>query len=214
MSIFFAEDSGDRGLTAAQIKSGLFHALDAIGPRRRVIAVPPDFTRVHSRAGALTAWAHEYYGPSLACVLPSLGTHQPMTDSQIEVMFPGVRPEIFAVHDWRDGVQTLGEIPEALVCRESEGKLTRPWPVQINRLLVAGGFDLILSIGQVVPHEVAGMAGHHKNIFIGAGGAGNIHNTHFLGAVYGMERIMGRADNPVRRVLNHAAGECLARLPI
>ena len=87
----------------------------------------------------------------------------------------------------------------------SEGKLDYDWPAQVNKLLVEGGFDLILSIGQVVPHEVIGMANYNKNIFVGTGGAEGINKSHFLGAVYGMERIMGRADTPVRRVLNYAS---------
>jgi len=70
---------------------------------------------------------------------------------------------------------------------------------------VEGGFDLILSIGQVVPHEVVGMANYNKNILVGTGGQEGINKSHFLGAVYGMERIMGRADTPVRRVLNYAS---------
>src|SRR5205085_3586180 len=77
-----------------------------------------------------------------------------------------------------------------------------------------GGFDLILSIGQVVPHEVIGMANYNKNILVGTGGPESINRSHYLGAVFGMERIMGRADNPVRRVLNYAAFEFLHDLPI
>ena len=77
-----------------------------------------------------------------------------------------------------------------------------------------GGFDLILSIGQVVPHEVIGMANYNKNILIGTGGREGINRSHYLGAVYGMERIMGRADNPVRAVLNYASDRFLRDLPI
>jgi nickel-dependent lactate racemase len=84
----------------------------------------------------------------------------------------------------------------------------------VNRLISQGGFDLILSIGQVVPHEVIGMANYNKNILVGTGGREGINRSHYLGAVYGMERIMGRADNPVRRVLNYASDRFLKHLPI
>ncbi len=80
--------------------------------------------------------------------------------------------------------------------------------------MVEGGFDLILSLGQVVPHEVIGMANYNKNILIGTGGPASINRSHYLAAVYGMERIRGRADNPVRRVLNYAADRFLRHLPI
>ncbi len=88
------------------------------------------------------------------------------------------------------------------------------WPAQVNKLLLEGNFDLILSIGQVVPHEVVGMANHSKNVLIGTGGAEAIHASHYLGAVFGMERMMGRADTPVRRILNYACEKFIDHLPI
>jgi nickel-dependent lactate racemase len=214
MSLFFAQESDTHELSAAELREGLFAALDALGPRHRVLLVPPDFTRYHSRAGLLAQAAWEYYGSRVAAVLPALGTHHPMTESEIAAMFGDIPRDVFRVHDWRNGLAALGEVPARLIRELSGGELDFSWPVQVNRLLAEGGFDLILSIGQVVPHEVAGMAGHHKNIFIGAGGFENIDRSHFLGAVYGMERIMGRADNPVRRVLNYAAEHCAPSLPV
>ena len=214
MSVFLNLQTSGRALSASELKTGLFQALDALGPRKRVLAIPPDFTRHHSRAGELTRAVWEYYGDRLAVILPALGTHRAMSEPEIEAMFGDIPRKLFAVHDWRQDLATLGEIPADLVRDQSEGVLDSSWPVQINRLLVQGGFDLILSIGQVVPHEVAGMAGHSKNVFIGAGGAEMIHHSHYLGAVYGMERIMGRADNPVRRVLNYAADRFARDLPI
>jgi nickel-dependent lactate racemase len=121
---------------------------------------------------------------------------------------------LFRVHDWRNGIVTLGEVPGEFMREVSEGALDFSWPAQVDRLLVEGGFDLILSIGQVVPHEVIGMANYNKNVFVGTGGADGINKSHFLGAVYGMERIMGRADTPVRRVLNYASEHFARHLPI
>jgi nickel-dependent lactate racemase len=214
MSLFFAAASETHGLSGQDLKAGLFRALYAVGPRRNVLVIPPDFTRRHSRAGELTRFAWEYYGSRLRCVLPALGTHRPMAVREMEMMFGDIPADRFAVHDWRNGLATLGEVPAAFVREQSEGELDFAWPVEVNRMLVDGGFDLILSIGQVVPHEVAGMAGYNKNVLIGTGGAENIHKSHYLGAVYGMERIMGRADNPVRRVLNYASVRFLRSLPI
>ncbi|MCB0294548.1 MAG: D-mannonate epimerase, partial [Calditrichaeota bacterium] len=121
---------------------------------------------------------------------------------------------LFRVHRWKDDLVTLGEVPAAFLQEVSEGKVSYPWPAQVNKLLVDGGFDLILSIGQVVPHEVIGMANYNKNIFIGTGGREGINRSHYLGAVYGMEQIMGRADTPVRRVLNYASEHFASALPI
>ena len=189
-------------------------SLSKFGPRDSVLIVPPDYSRVHSRAGDLTRFAWEYYGERLRAVLPALGTHAAMQADQITRMFGAVPASLFRIHNWRTDVETLGEVPAEFVREQSEGKLNYSWPAQVNRLVSRGGFDLILSIGQVVPHEVIGMANYNKNILVGTGGPDGINRSHYLGAVYGMERIMGRADNPVRNVLNYAAAHFLKNLPI
>ncbi|MHC4913561.1 MAG: nickel-dependent putative hexonate epimerase [Planctomycetota bacterium] len=201
-------------LTAQDLKEGLCSALEKLGPRKKVLAVPPDFTRCHSRAGELTSIAWEYYGDSLTDILPALGTHAAMTEAEIRQMYGRTPPELFRVHSWRTGLVTLGEVPAEFIERVSEGRVDYGWPAQVNRLLVEGGFDLILSIGQVVPHEVSGMANYNKNVFVGTGGADGINKSHFLGAAYGMERIMGRAQNPVREVLNYASEHFAKDMPI
>ncbi len=136
----------------------------------------------------------KYYGDRLKAVLPALGTHTAMRPDQIAHMFGDVPQDLFRVHNWRTDIETLGEVPAEFIREQSEGKLNYAWPAQVNRLISQGGFDLILSIGQVVPHEVIGMANYTKNILVGTGGREGINRSHYLGAVYGMERIMGRAD--------------------
>ncbi|MFY9853087.1 MAG: lactate racemase domain-containing protein, partial [Terracidiphilus sp.] len=201
-------------LSPVQLKDLLAESLAKLGERRNVLAVPPDQSREHSRAGDLTRFAWEYYGDRLKAVLPALGTHTAMKPAQIEHMFGEVPQNLFRVHNWRTDVETVGEVPAEFIREQSEGKLTYPWPAQVNRLISQGGFDLILSIGQVVPHEVIGMANYNKNILVGTGGPAGINRSHYLGAVYGMERIMGRASNPVRNVLNYASDHFLQQLPI
>jgi nickel-dependent lactate racemase len=213
MSLFFAAGSPTTELSQAEIKAGLFAALTALGERKRVLAVPPDFTRMHSQSGVLTELAYEFYGDKLVDVLPALGTHKPMSDAEIAAMYGATPRSLFRVHDWRNDIVTLGEVPGEFMLEVSEGKLDYTWPAQVNKLLRDGGHDLILSIGQVVPHEVVGMANGSKNIFVGTGGVMGIHRSHFLGAVYGMERMMGRADTPVRRVLNYASAHFTGALP-
>jgi nickel-dependent lactate racemase len=214
MSLYCTQGGPDRELSAGELRDSLSAALEKLGKRRKVLAVPPDRTRAASRAGGLTRYAWEYYGEGLRAVLPALGTHKAMSAEQIAGMFGNVPSSLFHVHKWRDDVETIGVVPREFIYEQSEGKLDYEWPAQVNRLISRGEFDLILSIGQVVPHEVIGMANYNKNILVGTGGPDSINRSHYLGAVYGMERIMGRADNPVRRVLNYAASHFLTHLPI
>jgi nickel-dependent lactate racemase len=214
MSLYCAVGGADVELSDQQLKDQLTAVLEQLGVRRRVLAVPPDNTRFHSHAGTLTRFEWEYYGERLRAVLPAIGTHVPMEPAQIERMFGAMPQSLFKVHNWRTDIVTLGEVPAEFIHEQSEGKLNFAWPAQVNRLIAEGGFDLILSIGQVVPHEVIGMANYTKNILVGTGGREGINRSHYLGAVYGMERIMGRADNPVRAVLNYAGDRFLRGLPI
>ncbi len=212
--LYFGKGSEDTEFSAEDLKAGLHTAFEKLDKVLKVIAVPPDITRYHSHAGELTRYAYQYYREKLTDILPAIGTHFPMTKDEIRTMFGDVPQERFRVHKWKEDLRTLGEVPQEFIETVSEGKVHFRWPAQINKLLVEGGFDLILSIGQVVPHEVIGMAGYNKNILIGTGGRESIHRSHFLGAVYGMERMMGRADTPVRRVLNYATSHFAAELPI
>ena len=214
MSLYCATGSTETDLSPQQLEELLAQSLSKLGMRNNVLAIPPDQNREHSRAGALTGYAWKYYGDRLKAVLPALGTHTAMRPDQISHMFGDVPQSLFRVHNWRTDVETVGEVPSEFIHEQSEGKLNYAWPAQVNRLLTQGGFDLILSIGQVVPHEVIGMANYNKNILVGTGGHEGISRSHYLGAVYGMERIMGRAINPVRNVLNYASDHFLNHLPI
>ncbi|KAI9917925.1 hypothetical protein PsorP6_013024 [Peronosclerospora sorghi] len=219
MTLLFAEGSKTTELLDARLREIVRKTIQDLESTwganfERVVLVPPDFTRFHSKAGLLSQYAYEYLQDKLTDVLPALGTHDPMTDDEITKMFGTIPKDKFRVHDWRNDVVTIGHVPAELIVEASDGQVNEPWPAQINKLLWDGGHDLVLSIGQVVPHEVMGMANFNKNIFVGTGGSEGINFSHFIGAVYGMERMMGRANNPLRRILNYASSKFLAKLPL
>jgi len=212
--IYYENGSSETALSAADLKRGMCEALEKIGERKKVLAIPPDYTRLPSRSGELTEFAWQYLGEKLTDILPALGTHTPMTADQISHMFGQTPADLFRIHDWRNDVITLGTVPAEFVKEVTEGACDFTWPAQVNSLLVDGDFDLILSIGQVVPHEVVGMANYNKNIFVGTGGTEGIHKSHYIGAACGMEKMMGHADTPVRRIFNYASDNFAGHLPI
>ena len=212
--IYYQSGSENTVIGPNELEYGVYSALVKLGQRKKVLALPPDFTRFHSRAGDITTLIYKYYRESLSDILPALGTHSPMTAAEIAEMFKGVPAELFRIHDWRNDVVTVGTVPGDFISDITEGKLSYSWPAQLNKLLVNGKHDLIISIGQVVPHEVVGMANYNKNLFVGTGGPEGINKSHFVGAVYGMERMMGKADTPVRRLLNYASENFIKDLPV
>jgi nickel-dependent lactate racemase len=212
--IYFRSGSENTVIDSKDLEAGIYSALEKLGVRKKVLIVPPDCTRFHSRAGELTSYIFNYYKNHLKDILPALGTHSPLSDNQLNEMYKGVPKSLFRIHDWRKDVVTTGIIPGEFVSEITDGALNYPWPAQLNKLVFNGGHDLILSVGQVVPHEVMGMANYNKNLFIGTGGPEGINKSHFIGAVYGMERIMGKADNPVRSLLNYASANFTSHLPV
>jgi nickel-dependent lactate racemase len=202
------------GIREEQLKEAFLEGLSLFSDRKKILIVPPDITRIHGMAGTLTCWAVDFFKSKVRTILPALGTHAPMTDNEIDLMFPGIDHSLFAVHDWRNDVVSLGTVPAAYIEELSEGQLSWSWEAQVNKLIASGEYDLILSIGQVVPHEVIGMANYNKNIFVGTGGPEGINKSHYLGAVYGMERILGQTDSPVRSVLDYAQEHFARHLPI
>lgn len=212
--IYYKSGSENTVIGPKELETGLYTALQKLGIRKKVLVVPPDFTRFHSRAGDITSLIYNYYKDGLKDILPALGTHVPMTYHELSEMYKGVPKDLFRIHDWRKDVVTVGTVPGEYVSKITDGALDYSWPAQLNKLVFNGGHDLILSVGQVVPHEVIGMANYNKNLFVGTGGPEGINKSHFIGAVYGMERIMGKANNPVRSLLNYASANFTTHLPI
>ena len=183
---------------------------------KRILILPPDITRFYSKAGFISNYLYQALKDKAEVFfLPALGTHEPMSDGEIDAMFGTEIPkDLFLPHFWRTDVEKLGEIPPQRISELSDGKLDCSMEVAVNKLVLDKKWDLIVSVGQIVPHEVIGMANYTKNILVGIGGEDTIHKSHFLGAVYGMERIMGRTYTPVRKALNEGFDQYLRHLPI
>ncbi|HUJ10814.1 MAG TPA: lactate racemase domain-containing protein [Verrucomicrobiae bacterium] len=216
MATYFARGGVNDNISTAEKRDALAQALKVVNrPLRKVLVLPPDHTRLNSNAGELTHLLYEMLAPNGEVdIMPTLGTHTPMTEKQLRMMFGDRIPLArFKVHDWRKGIKRVGDVPGALLREWSGGVVDYDVHVEVSTRLFAG-YDLILSVGQLVPHEVVGIANYTKNILSGAGGVDTINKSHFLGAAYGMERMMGRIDTPVRKLFNYAAATFLRELPI
>jgi len=206
----------DVSIQPDELRGLVFRCLEKAGTLKRVLILPPDHTRLNSMAGPITAMVYEKLTAEgvQVDILPTLGTHNPMTEAQLRMMFGESIPlDVFKVHDWRNEVVCKGTISGEMLSELSGGKVDYTVGVEVNKMLF-DDYDLILSIGQVVPHEVVGMANYTKNVVVGAGGSDIINKSHFLGAVCNMETILGQTDTPVRRLFNHAVETYLSDLPI
>ena len=215
MNDIFLTAKTDEGLTQEEIKNALLKSLEGRS-LKKVLILPPDFTRFHSGAGYITnVYYHTLTDMGVKVdIMPALGTHVAMTESQWTSMFGDVPYERMLVHRWRTDVVKLGEIPASFLSEITDGLWTEPVSAEVNKLIMDESYDLIISPGQVVPHEVIGMANHSKNLFVGVGGSEMINKSHMVGAVYGMERMMGKDHTPVRRMFDYGMEHFLSRRPI
>jgi nickel-dependent lactate racemase len=212
--LYFKSDSKRETLSEQDIINGIDTALNKIGKREKILAVPPDITRIHSRAGVITRYIWKKYKNRLKDILPATGTHAPLNRNDIKEMFGDIPLSLFREHDWIKDTVNTGNVSANFVVTVTGGVTEMSWPCEVNRLIIEGGYDLILSIGQVVPHEVTGMSNYNKNILIGTGGKGGIDRSHYIGALHGIEKTMGEIDTPVRKILNRAHYLFLREIPI
>ena len=213
MTTIFAENE-QGGLSPEQIRENLAKSVQGRN-LKKVLLIPPDITRLNSGAGLITALYYELLEGVQVDILPALGTHAPMTRiEQISFFGDKIPEDRFLEHNWRSGVTKIGEVPGAFVNDVSEGIMDETMYVEISDHLLDPAYDLILSIGQVVPHEVVGMANYTKNIVVGCGGSRFINQSHMLGAFYGLERLMGKDHSPVRKVFDYAEENFISKLPV
>lgn len=214
METYIVERS-EQGLSEEELRAALERSLEG-KKLKKVLLLPPDYTRLYSGAGMITRLYYDILSEYAEVdVMPALGTHEAMSEGEIRAFFGDKIPlERFIVHNWRTDVVKLGQVPAEFVREVSEGIVDEAIDVEVNKRLLDKSYDLIISAGQVVPHEVVGMANYSKNIFVGCGGSSMINASHMLGAFYGMERVMGRDGSPVRRVFDYAEEHFIADIPL
>lgn len=189
-------------------------ALDVIKPADRVLAIIPDKTR-DDNTDLLFPIATEFLarrGVAAFDALVAQGTHPPMSEAQkLAKIGAGIGATSFAGqlfdHRWDkpEELTTLGELSAETVRELTDGLIEHAVSVSINKLLAPGVYGVVVVFGATVPHEVAGFAGGAKYFFPGVSGPELTHTTHWLGALAGIENIIGAVETPTRRLIEAAA---------
>ena len=105
-----------------ELRSALVKSLEG-KTLKKVLILPPDYTRMYSGAGKITAMYYEMLKDKCEIdIMPALGTHEPMTKTEWTAFFgEGVPFEKMIVHNWRSDVIKIGEVPSGFVSEVSEG---------------------------------------------------------------------------------------------
>jgi nickel-dependent lactate racemase len=202
----------ERPLEAWEVREIVAQAVAALDRRwRRILVLTPDGTRTMPLP-LLVDLLEEELGPAVDALdyLVALGTHRPMTDDQLTVLFGrkvrgghAGRSRVFNHSSAPDSLTRVGTIPAAAVAEITRGLLTEEVPVRVNRLVLE--YDAVLVCGPVFPHEVVGFSGGNKYFFPGIAGPEVINLTHWLGALLSSFEVIGSGYTPVRALIDHAA---------
>jgi nickel-dependent lactate racemase len=190
----------------------------AVGDARRILLIVPDGTRTAPVAAMVPRILDVLFGAGKqADIIIALGTHAPLpaaaTWAHVGLepataarRYPGLR---VLNHEWNnpESLATFGEIPAERVGELTGGLLAERVPLTLNR--VVAGYDLLLILGPVFPHELVGFSGGSKYLFPGISGPEMIDLAHWIGALRGSSATIGVVDTPIRRVLD----EAMRRLP-
>lgn len=213
-----ALENTEAGISAEQIEDAVRQLQTEYPAVKKVLVLPPDYTRCFSYAGEITQMIYRIFSAAGAevFVMPALGTHMEMNMEEKEKFFAGVVPDsAFLVHRWQSDTIRLGTIPADFVSEITEGLFREEIAVEMNHALTEGEYDLILSVGQVVPHEVVGMSNYSKNLFVGVGGRDMINYSHMVGAICGLEQVIGVTDSPTRKLYDYAQQHYVdGRIPV
>ena len=218
----FGEGSRDSNLGRPALREIIARSLVAIPESSRIVAIIPDKTRDDITNILLPMAIDELTNkrPSMFEVLVAQGTHAPMTDAEktaktgSEIWADWALESVIHDHQWnapRELIE-LGEIGSETVAAITEGAYSESVKVTVNRRLSPANCDFVLIFGSVVPHEVAGFAGGAKYLFPGVSGRELTNVTHWIGALSGIENVIGRVETPVRRMIETAADMVPARI--
>ncbi|MEQ1763456.1 MAG: lactate racemase domain-containing protein [Pyrinomonadaceae bacterium] len=218
----FGEGSRDSNLGRPALREIVARSLDAIPEGSRIVAIIPDKTRDDITNILLPMAIDELAAkrPSMFEVLVAQGTHAAMTEAEKhtktgrDAWADWARDGVIHDHLWNDPNELieLGEIGSETVAAITEGAYSESVKVTVNRRLSPANCDFVLIFGAVVPHEVAGFAGGAKYLFPGVSGRELTNVTHWIGALSGIENVIGRVETPVRRMIETAADMIPARI--
>ncbi|MCL5105470.1 MAG: nickel-dependent lactate racemase [Armatimonadetes bacterium] len=127
-------------------------------------------------------------------ILVALGTHRPMTEEEMLHRFGADICSRFEI------INHLYKNPDQLI---DLGTTPRGTHFQVNKAVVEA--DLVIGLGQIAPHRIAGFSGGAKIILPGVCGAEATAHTHWIGGLEDGEKMLGFAVNPVREEMNACA---------
>ena len=208
MSQVTGKGSANSVLSESELRQIVADALRPVSAGLRVLAVIPDTSR-DDNTHILFPLIDETLrskGVKTFNALVAQGTHPPISsaDKLEKIGLEYFEGNAFD-HEWnnKDQLATIGYIDAAETSEASGGEFAETIEIKINKLVL--DHDLIILVGATTPHEVVGFSGGAKYFFPGISGPELTNATHWIGALAGIEKIIGRIETPTRNLIERAA---------
>jgi nickel-dependent lactate racemase len=218
---FIGEGGPESDLADDELRAILEQVFSRVAPGARVLTIIPDKTR-DDNTDLLFPLAAEILAERQIAQLDALvaqGTHVPMTGEEKRSKIGATVKSVPGLghiydHQWNipEELVTIGELSAARVTELTGGLIGNAVSVNLNRRLGPGVYDTVIIFSATVPHEVAGFAGGAKYLFPGVAGPDLTHATHWLGALAGIENVIGRVETPTRHMIEAAADFVTAQI--
>ena len=173
---------------------------EEVSPSTRILVLVDDITR-QTPAGAILPplfqrLANRRVQKKNVQILIAAGTHARMSPAEIErKLGPHLpREHTVTLHHWKDEAKL-----------KAIGTTADGTPIRVNHMLSEA--DLVIGIGQIVPHRVMGFTGGATIVQPGVSGKEITGYTHWLSALYPGREILGVAENPVRQEVERIAAK-------
>ncbi|MBC8499284.1 MAG: DUF2088 domain-containing protein [Candidatus Atribacteria bacterium] len=205
-------------LTEKQLEEIVKESLKDFSSAKKVLLVHPDYTRTDFTDKLIPLIYQELKNKGMAKIdsLNAGGTHRAMTEKEIRSKL-GLSFQInfdnYYNHEYSSlqKLVNVGEIPASFVAEKTQGELSQPIPVVVNKLITED-YDLIIALSGTLPHEAAGYAGGLKVFFPGISGPEVIDLLHWAAVLIGIPQIIGTIDNPAREVINQGSSYIFDRI--
>ena len=207
-SKIFGKSSANTVLENAELAEIVQKSLESIQPNSKVLAIIPDTSRDDNSHLLFPIITETLQSKAVAKfdALVAQGTHPPISEAEKlqKIGLTEFNGKIFD-HEWNnpDALIKIGTIHSSEINEITNGAFSQDVDITVNKLIL--DYDVLLILGATVPHEVAGFAGGAKYFFPGISGADLTNATHWIGALAGIENIIGRIETPTRHLIEKAA---------
>ena len=132
--------SSTKNLSNYDIETAIDKLLQQYDNLRKILIIPPDFTRCFSKAGDITQIIYKKLSTNVKIdIMPALGTHAMINDEERIKMYGDIPKANFLHHKWQSDTIKIGEVPKDFVAKISNNLFNDTIDVEVYAQITHNG---------------------------------------------------------------------------